>query len=192
MVSDLPDPWLLPGHDGVRLRLPQERDVPAITAACNDPDVQWFTRVPYPYTEDDARAYVRTASEQAAERRDVLVVVVDGDETLLGSVGLSVDRRDHTGEVGYWFAPAGRGRGLAVAAVRAVVTFGIEARGVQMMHAVSATENPGSIAVLERAGFRRAGLLRQRAALGPTGDPSNARSDMVVFDLLPGELSRAE
>ncbi|MGH2801119.1 MAG: GNAT family N-acetyltransferase [Thermoleophilaceae bacterium] len=34
-----------------------EDDVPAITAACQDPEIPRWTLVPSPYTEEDARAF---------------------------------------------------------------------------------------------------------------------------------------
>ena len=43
----LPDPEL--ADDAIRLRAPIAADVPAITAACQDPDIQRFTFVPVPY-----------------------------------------------------------------------------------------------------------------------------------------------
>jgi hypothetical protein len=48
----LPDPEL--ADDAIRLRAPSAADVPAITEACQDPDIQHFTFVPVPYRVDDA------------------------------------------------------------------------------------------------------------------------------------------
>src|SRR5215204_297591 len=49
-----PDPPLC--DELVELRPWLERDVPAIVAACNDPETARWTTVPSPYSEDDARA----------------------------------------------------------------------------------------------------------------------------------------
>ena len=46
------------------LRLPEERDVPAITAACQDELLARFVPVPVPYTEEDARSFVRQRPER--------------------------------------------------------------------------------------------------------------------------------
>ena len=47
-------------HDGdIKLRPWTLDDVPAIVAACNDPEIHhWIPMVPSPYTEADARAFV--------------------------------------------------------------------------------------------------------------------------------------
>ncbi|MFT4744489.1 MAG: RimJ/RimL family protein N-acetyltransferase [Nitriliruptoraceae bacterium] len=185
--TPVPQLWPLPGHTGVMLRPPALQDVAQLVAAGNDPDVQRFTRLPAPFTEDDARAMVQLAADQHATGTGIQLLAMDGD-VVLGTVGLPVDRRDHTAEVGYWFAPAGRGRGICTAVVREAVRHAIEACGVQMMYLVAATDNPGSARVAERVGFRKVGVLRLRATVGPTGDPSNERSDMTSYDLLPADL----
>ena len=48
-------------RDGdIQLRPWKLDDVPAIVAACNDPDIQkWIPLIPRPYTDEDARAFVR-------------------------------------------------------------------------------------------------------------------------------------
>src|SRR5690606_29979968 len=53
--------------DVLRLRLPADDDVAAITRICQDPDIQRWTRVPSPYTEDDARSFVSLAAEALAD-----------------------------------------------------------------------------------------------------------------------------
>jgi RimJ/RimL family protein N-acetyltransferase len=57
----LPDPEL--ADDAIRLRPPTPAGVPAITAACQDPDTQHFTLVPVPCREQDAQAWARRAIE---------------------------------------------------------------------------------------------------------------------------------
>ena len=41
---------------GVRLRLIAEADLPVIVAACQDPEIPRWTRVPDPYGESEARS----------------------------------------------------------------------------------------------------------------------------------------
>jgi RimJ/RimL family protein N-acetyltransferase len=63
---ELPD--LVDGD--LRLRRPTEADVPAITTACQDPDIQRWTRVPSPYREEHARSYVQF-SRDGSERLEL-------------------------------------------------------------------------------------------------------------------------
>jgi RimJ/RimL family protein N-acetyltransferase len=82
----LPDPEL--ADDTIRLRAPAADDVPAITEACQDPDIQYFTFVPVPYREQDARDWVDGAAARAASGEALSLVIADDRAKLLGTVGL--------------------------------------------------------------------------------------------------------
>jgi hypothetical protein len=58
------------------LRPPRLDDVLDITRICRDPDIERFTRVPSPYTEDDARRFVELshAPSPTAPERTCLAV----------------------------------------------------------------------------------------------------------------------
>ena len=46
------------------LRPPAERDIPDVVAACQDPEISRFIPfVPFPYREDDARAWLQAVAE---------------------------------------------------------------------------------------------------------------------------------
>ncbi|MGB2569411.1 GNAT family N-acetyltransferase [Micromonospora citrea] len=82
------------------------------------------------------------------------------------------------GMLGYSLLPEARGRGLATRAVRLMAgwAFGI---GLARLWAGTAPENVASQRVLERAGFRREGLMRAR--LPGRGE---TRTDAMLFALL--------
>lgn len=182
----LPEPWLV---DGLRLRPPVAADVPAIVAACQDPEIQRFTRVPSPYVTADAEWFVADTREQHDRGGAVRTVVasIDGEE-LLAMVGLELDHRDYTAELGYWVAPAARGRGVASTAGRALCRFAFETLGLAAIHLWAADNNPGSNAVAARIGFHHAGTLPRAGADGPTGDRGAPRVDMNLWGLLPEQL----
>src|SRR5688500_1776718 len=46
------------GDGVVRLRAPRESDAHALVRGCNDPDVARWTKIPSPYTLEDARAWI--------------------------------------------------------------------------------------------------------------------------------------
>src|SRR5215218_5165056 len=103
------------GDGTVRVRPPEERDVPAIVAACQDPEISRWTRVPSPYTPEDARQFLAIAASDAAAGRAVGLAVADVDDRLIGTVGL-MEIHDGRGEIGYWIAAGARGRGAAARA----------------------------------------------------------------------------
>ena len=53
-------------RDGdLTLRPPKPEDAEAVTAACQDPEIQRWTLVPSPYRREHAEAWLASAPEQA-------------------------------------------------------------------------------------------------------------------------------
>jgi RimJ/RimL family protein N-acetyltransferase len=175
----------------VVLREPTPSDVPAIARACRDPAIARWTRVPSPYTDDDARRFVLMAIGALAEGTGAHLVVapVSTPGALLGCVGVSVDAADRTGELGYWVAPEARGAGVATRGSRLLARFVFDHVGVGALRLQAAVTNAASNAVARAVGFRHVGVLRSAMIDGPSGDPRAPRCDANLYDLLPDELS---
>jgi RimJ/RimL family protein N-acetyltransferase len=171
--------------DGVvRLRLMAEADLPAVVAACRDPEIPRWTRVPDSYDSSNAREWfdVQRERRDAGAELHLVVAGARGDE-LLGSIGLvAVDWEDRHGSIGYWVAPEARGRGVATRAVRLLAAWGFDELRLGRVEIKSQSDNAASHRVAERAGFTREGVLRSHALI------KGRRRDMVVFSLLPGDL----
>lgn len=142
------------------------QDVPAVTRACQDPDIQHFTGVPSPYEEEDARRYVEVycPSGWASGRWATFAVVDSTSAELLASVGLNaIGTRDAAmAEVGYWCAPWARRRGVMTEAVRVVCRWAFVTFGLARIEWYAEVGNLGSRGVAERAGFTVEGVLRAR------------------------------
>jgi RimJ/RimL family protein N-acetyltransferase len=179
----------------LRLRLPAPEDVGAITASCQDPEIQRWTRVPSPYREEDARGYVEFARTSLERGTGVILLAVpigpDGTPggKVLGAIGLSLDRADFSGELGYWVAPDARRRGVAVRGCRRLCRFGFEELGLGYVALLAAVGNEGSNAVARRLGFSHEGTLRAAMIDGPSGDRSAPRCDANWWGIRPGELT---
>lgn len=63
--------------------------------------------------------------------------------------------------LGYWMGEAHAGRGHMHAALKAVVPYAFEAMRLHRIEAACIPDNMRSLALLEKAGFRREGYLRQ-------------------------------
>lgn len=76
----------------------------------------------------------------------------------IGQLG-TVGQPDPAGsqEIGYGFNPDVRGRGLATEAVRALATHLLTWKTITAVTAQTATSNPASARVLEKAGFQQTG-----------------------------------
>jgi RimJ/RimL family protein N-acetyltransferase len=83
------------------------------------------------------------------------------------------------GEVGYLLAPAARGRGVMTRALRLVVAWAFTDLDLARVQAFASPENQASLALLQRIGFTREGVLRSYRGPG---------EDRVALSVLPGEL----
>jgi RimJ/RimL family protein N-acetyltransferase len=180
---------VLPGQPLVEgptaLRPWRDSDIAGLVRACRDPEISRWTRVPWPYGESDARAYLmqRYDSIQAETTAPFAIVLAADDRLLLGSISLMHLDWDHArAEVGYWSAREARGQGHITRAVRLICAWGFQALRLERIDLLAATENGASQRVAERAGFSREAVLRSYMR-GRDG-----RQDLVAFGLLAGEL----
>jgi RimJ/RimL family protein N-acetyltransferase len=165
--------------DGVvTLRPLGEGDVDAITAACQDPEIQhWIPMIPRPYRREHAVAFVRGELELGPHQ---YAIVEDG--RFAGVIGMTVIR-SRTGHIGYWCAPEARGRGVVTRALRLMTAFAFDELGLQRAELITDPDNVASQRVAEKVGYRREGVLRSHL-----DHPDGRRRDSVMFSLLPGEL----
>lgn len=96
-----------------------EADVPAIVAGCSDAEAQRWLALPSPYTTGDAYAWLREHREEAERGKNLdFAIRLAGQPALVGSIGVHFARcRAGESEIGYWVAPAARGRGVARRAI---------------------------------------------------------------------------
>ena len=73
-----------------------------------------------------------------------------------------IEREHSQAEVSFWTAAGAWGRGYMSEALGAVVAYGFEVLGINRLYAHHMLRNPASGRVLEKNGFRKEGLLRQR------------------------------
>jgi RimJ/RimL family protein N-acetyltransferase len=166
--------------EGLLLRPWTEADVPALVAACSDPEIpRWIPVIPQPYTEVDARRFVR--GEWRANPGHQLAVTENG--TVVGSIGMTVNEELRNGHIGYWCAKEARGRGVTTRALRVLCRWGFDELRLERLELITDPDNRASQRVAEKVGFRREGVLRSHLL-----HPDGRRRDSVMFSLLPGEL----
>ena len=156
----------LPTLDAERLRLrhPQSSDAEAVLNLFGDADVlRYWSHGPLADL-DAAYAYLDSIESGWRGRKLFQWAIAEREsDQLIGTVTLASWDRDHRrAEIGFILHPRHQGLGLASEAVRTVLAFGF---GPMHLHRVEADvdpENEGSLRLLERIGFKREGLLRQR------------------------------
>jgi [ribosomal protein S5]-alanine N-acetyltransferase len=141
------------------LRPPRPSDIAAMTVWLGDYDVAKNTsRVPHPYGEDDAEAFVACAPEGR------FVIARKQDGLFLGCVGL---HPESDFEFGYWLGKPFWGRGYATEAAQRLVRYAFEVLGQASVHAGWFHDNPASGHVLAKLGARHNGShMRECLARG--------------------------
>jgi len=158
------------------------RDVPAIVAACQDPEIPRWTRVPSPYLREDAERFLAIAAAEAAAGEGVALAVCGADDRLIGTIGLmELDAVRGYGELGYWIAAAARGRGAATRAVALLRDWAHAELGLSAIEILAHRHNRPSQLVAERAGFADTGELRSVARM-----PDRIRDGYKVYVWRPG------
>jgi RimJ/RimL family protein N-acetyltransferase len=152
-------PTLRDGGLVLRPKVPGDAD--ALTAACQDPEIQRWTFVPSPYTRADADHYIALSEQEAAAGTAVHLVAVDAEDgRVLGSFSImELDREPGYGEIGYWVAAEARGRGIATRAVRLLTDWGRAELGLTRLEILPHKDNEASKRVAEKAGYRDTGQL---------------------------------
>jgi RimJ/RimL family protein N-acetyltransferase len=171
--------------DVVLLRPWREADVPGMVLAFSDAVMQRFSWRTARYTETDARESVAEQEEARLRGEELNFALVDpqDQDVVLGCVSLSEVRLDHgSAAVGYWLAPAGRGRGAATHAVRLLARWAFGELGLARLELTCGPDNVASQHVADRCGFSHEGILRSHVPF------KGVRRDSVIYSLLPGEL----
>lgn len=169
----------------VRLRPWRAEDADAVTAACQDAEIQRWTQVPVPYGPEHAAGFVSgIARDTWTDGGALFAVEPAGGGALIGSIGL-FPPRDGFGEAGYWTVAAARGQGFTAEALGVLTDWALRELGLRRVELVVDPDNTGSRRVAERAGFRAEGMVRQRFL--HRGEPS----DVVLYARLADDQPRA-
>lgn len=158
----------------VELRTVTEEDLPVLFQVQSGPEGQWMAAFTDPRTASDQDAYLRKWRRLLADGTVTTRVVVAGGETV-GSVGCF--EMDGEKEVTYWIREDRWGRGLATAALSALLTE-VTSRP---LYARAAADNAGSVKVLERNGFVPVGEDESYA------EARGAVTRELIFRLEPSE-----
>jgi RimJ/RimL family protein N-acetyltransferase len=134
-------------------------DAPALHAAiAHEVVVSRLGRAPWPYTPDDAAAFL-TTPPGPSEVTCLIWSHEAREPQLVGGIGVAADEGGH--ELGYWLTPAAWGRGYATEAARVVVDIARHALRLPRLVAAHHLDNPASARVLAKVGFREIARTRR-------------------------------
>src|ERR1700751_4062865 len=123
MLQDFPPPTLREANpcvletERLLLRRPTLADVKAIARLANDRRIAENTRrLPHPYSQDHAVAFVRATASDRTE----MAFLIEHNYSPIGMVGINFGERDAP-ELGYWLGFEHWGQGFGTEASRAVI-----------------------------------------------------------------------
>jgi RimJ/RimL family protein N-acetyltransferase len=163
MLQDIPSPTSRAAGrcvletERLTLRRPTLADVNAIARLADDRRIAVNTRLPYPYSQNDAVEFVRHVASKAREA----VFLVEYNHTPIGMVGADWRETD-TPELGYWLGVDHWGQGFATEAARAAIDFTFEEFDIAFIRSNARVTNPASRNILEKCGFQWCGVELHR------------------------------
>ena len=147
-----------------RLRDLHPSDAEWITQACQDAEVQRWTKVPRPYTREHAESFVINKNGELA----AWAIIDSRSKEPVGVIGIH-HVINGVASIGYWVAPWGRKSGAASTALRIIPTLARRIGKAHTLHATIAETNTASRRTAERAGFT---LIGTSADSCPDGSAS--------------------
>ena len=116
--------------------------------------------VPFPYSRNLADEWIASSHASLADGRAWHLVITgqEGEkEVVVGGVGLRLSKDARSARLGYWVGRRFWGHGVASEAAGKLARWAMANLDLDRLEATVATDNPGSIAVLRRIGFRHVG-----------------------------------
>lgn len=145
------------------LRPPHEDDIPELATLANNRRVaEMLARMPHPYGEAEARAYLDAAAARRAGVGYAMTLAATG--AFVG--GASLNPAGDELELGYWVGEPYWGNGYATEAAHALVDLAFRATAVERLHVSCRVLNGASRRVIHKCGFQYAGqgMIDSRAA----------------------------
>lgn len=145
------------------LRRPVSTDVHDLFALRSDPEVMRYIPRPLAQSLKDVHELLWKLDE-FVDRGERINWAIEWKETgtVVGMIGYVNLKPEHSrGEVGYSLTKAWWRQGIALEALKAVISWGYDHLGLHSIEAIVDSENPPSICLLEKAGFRREALFRE-------------------------------
>jgi len=118
--------------------------------------------IPYPYQDGAAEQWISTHQEEFDKGNLVnFAIVLASDGSLIGAMGLRIDKTHSKAELGYWIGKPFWNRGFCTEAAGVVVEYAFKVLALNKIHATHLTRNPASGRVLQKLGMTHEGSRRQ-------------------------------
>ena len=163
-------------------------DAVAVHRLVNDWSVvRMLSRLPFPYPRKLTDEWIASTARQLESGAAYHLAITgddNGQEVVVGCIGLRLDMAPRAGNLGYWVGRRFWGHGVATEAAECVSRWALANLDIDRVQAHAAVDNPHSAAVLRRVGFREVGAGRERF-LARGGEHPVLRFEATREDLFP-------
>ncbi|MEZ4721155.1 MAG: GNAT family protein [Flavobacteriales bacterium] len=165
-----------------KLRPWEIEDLSSLVKYANNPRIaaNLTDGFPYPYTEENGRVFLERFT--TASPTNVMCIEVNGEAA--GAIGLHAqgDIMRKSMEMGYWLAEPYWGNGIITKAIAQMVDYGFQTFDVNRIFARPYGRNVASQRVLEKAGLKKEGHLRDAAFKNGEYD------DLLVYGVIRSDI----
>ena len=136
------------------LRAPHEEDIDALANLANNAKVATMvSRMPHPYTVNDAADFVRR-TKQGGIGKCVYAITKADNGAFLGCCGIEPHEDGRTVELGYWLGEPYWNQGYVTEAAHALIDMVFRTRDVEQIDARCRVMNIPSRRVIQKCGFQ--------------------------------------
>lgn len=143
---------------------------------------QWLPWIDYNQKSGDTKDFIKMQLSKF-HKEEALNATIFYKNSIAGVVGFNViDQRNGIGYVGYWLGEEYTGKGIMTLAVKDLIKLGFEFYDIKKADIRCATVNKKSIAIPERLGFQKEGVIRKAEKVYEN------QYDHVVYGMLKSEF----
>lgn len=123
------------------------------------PDIYKTTlNIPHPYEEGMAEKWISTHSSEFYEGNGItLGIELKENKILIGTIGVSVNKKHLRGEIGYWIGVDFWGKGYCTEATIKAIEYGFTELKLHKIMGRHFESNPASGKVMKKAGMHKEG-----------------------------------
>jgi len=137
-------------------------DAPTVQRLAGAPEIAAGTFIPHPYEDGMAEQWITRQQADYAEGKLInFAVVLVAEQSLIGSIGITLRPVHRNGQLGYWVGVPYWGQGYCPEAARAVLQFGFDQLDLQRIWAPHFKRNPASGRVMQKIGMQYEGCRRR-------------------------------
>lgn len=170
------------GH--LKLELTSEKHATALYEAVNSNREHLAAFLPWVdnfHSVKDFSEYINNCMQLNLQQQELSFVIILNDK-LVGRIGLHYINLQHkNAAIGYWLTRDATGQGIIGRCCKTIIGYGFKELGLHRIEIKAAEKNQRSIAIPEKLGFKKEGILRQAELV------NGVFHDLVIYSMLKDE-----